>query len=73
MNPGTDDIHGLSASDLAAILRRRKSLALTTFLLVSGAVAAGTFLPPKQYKTRMKVLVKNERTDLVVSPDGNTG
>src|SRR5437763_717379 len=63
----------VSLKDLAAILARRKWLILVTFLLVTGGVAAGTLLMPKQYETRMKVLVKNERADMIVSADRNGG
>src|ERR1039458_8209639 len=57
----TDAADTISLKDLAAILARRKWLILVTFFLVVGGVAAGTLLMPKQYETRMKVLVKNER------------
>jgi uncharacterized protein involved in exopolysaccharide biosynthesis len=43
------------------------------FLLVLGCVVAGTLLMPKQYQTQMKVLVKNERADMIVSADRNGG
>jgi uncharacterized protein involved in exopolysaccharide biosynthesis len=59
----------VSLREIVAILNRRKMLIATTFVLVVAAVAAVTFLMPKQYETRMKVLVKNERADIVVSPD----
>ena len=36
-------------------------------------VALVTLLMPRQYESRMKVLVKNERADLVVSPDARNG
>ena len=46
---------------------------LNTFVVVVAAVVAGTFLLPKQYESRMKILVKNERADPIVSatPSGN--
>lgn len=43
------------------------------FTGVFGVVALVTFLMPRQYESRMKVLVKNERADLVVSPDARNG
>src|ERR1039458_4148552 len=69
----TDTANTISLKDLAAILARRKWLILVTFFLVIGGVAAGTLLMPKQYETRMKVLVKNERADMIVSADRNGG
>lgn len=71
----TDAANTVSLKDLAAILARRKWLILVTFFLVVVGVAAATLLMPKQYETRMKVLVKNERADMIVSPDhnGSTG
>jgi uncharacterized protein involved in exopolysaccharide biosynthesis len=69
----TDAANTISLKDLAAILARRKWLILVTFFLVVGGVVAVTFLMPKQYETRMKVLVKNERADIIVSPDSNRG
>jgi uncharacterized protein involved in exopolysaccharide biosynthesis len=65
MNP-TDTEQTVSLREIAAILKRRKALIAITFLLVIAAVTAVTFLMPKQYQTRMKVLVKNERADVVV-------
>jgi uncharacterized protein involved in exopolysaccharide biosynthesis len=59
--------------DIAAVLRRRKWQISITFLLVLGAVIAATLLMPKQYQTQMKVLVKNERADMIVSADRNGG
>jgi uncharacterized protein involved in exopolysaccharide biosynthesis len=63
----------VSLREIAAILNRRKWQIAITFLLVVAAVAAGTFLMPKQYQAHMKVLVKNERADMVVSADRNGG
>jgi uncharacterized protein involved in exopolysaccharide biosynthesis len=67
----TDATDTVSLKDLTAILDRRKRLILTVFVLVVAGVAGGTLLTPKQYETRMKVLVKNERADMIVSPDSN--
>lgn len=52
-----------------AILKRR-ALILNTFVVVA-AVVAGTFLMPKQYESRMKILVKNERADMIVPSERN--
>lgn len=61
----------VSLKEIAAILIRRKTQISVTFLLVVAAVAAVTFLMPKQYDAHMKVLVKNERADMIVSAERN--
>ena len=63
----------VSLNDIAAILLRRKWQIAITFLLVVGAVAAFTMLTPKQYESHMKILVKNERADMIVSAGGGDG
>ena len=57
--------------EIRAILSRRKWQILVTFLLIVTSVAAVTFLMPKQYEAHMKILVKNERADMVVSAGSN--
>jgi uncharacterized protein involved in exopolysaccharide biosynthesis len=49
-------------SEIVQILNRRKWQILITFFSITGIVAAVTFLMPKKYETRMKILVKSERT-----------
>ena len=61
----------ITLKDIGAILFRRRREILMTFVLTVAVVVAGTFAMPKQYEARMKVLVKNERADMVVSPDRN--
>jgi hypothetical protein len=68
-----DAVNTVSLKDLSATLARRKGQILITFILVIGGVFAITFLMPKRYQTRMKVLVKNERADMIVSADRNGG
>jgi len=65
---GTD-----SLTEIAAILVRRKWQIAATFVLVVAVVTTGTLLMPKQYESHMKILVKNERADMVVTADSNTG
>lgn len=65
---GTD-----SLSEISAILLRRKWQIAATFVLVVTVVTTGTLLMPKQYESHMKILVKNERADMVVTADSNTG
>jgi uncharacterized protein involved in exopolysaccharide biosynthesis len=59
-------------SYVAAILVRQKWQILIVFVLVIGGTAVATFLMSKQYETRMKILVKNERADVIVSADRNS-
>jgi uncharacterized protein involved in exopolysaccharide biosynthesis len=70
MSPATDP-NTISLTDIVAILRRRRTQILATFLAVVALVAVVTLVMPKQYETRMKVLVKNERVDTIVSADPN--
>src|SRR5947209_4149606 len=65
--------HSVSPIDIRAILRQRRSLILTVFIVIVATVMIGTLAMPNQYETRMKVLVKNERADVIVSPDRNGG
>src|ERR1035438_1139793 len=67
MNTIDDESQLVSRQEIGAILRRRRALILGVFIVVSAAVVAGTFLMPKQYESRMKILVKNERADPIVS------
>ena len=66
MNPIEND-NTISLRDIAAILIRRRLQILATFFLTVAAVVTGTLLMPKQYETQMKVLVKNERADIIVT------
>ncbi|MCU1261956.1 MAG: lipopolysaccharide biosynthesis protein [Bryobacterales bacterium] len=59
--------------DITATLVRRKWQVSITFLTIVAGVSIGTFLLPKQYETRMKILVKNERADMVVSAATSSG
>ena len=63
----------VSLNDITAIPSRRKLQIAGTFALVFGAVCAFTFLMPKQYESHMKILVKNERADMIVSAGGADG
>lgn len=63
----------LSLTSLLAVVFRRKMLVFGLFVAVAATAAAVTLLMPRQYESRMKVLVKNERAGLVVSPDARNG
>jgi uncharacterized protein involved in exopolysaccharide biosynthesis len=67
----TDYRNTISFEDILAILARRKRQIAWTFLGVFGAVVIITFLMPKQYESRLKLMVKNERSNTVVSADSN--
>jgi uncharacterized protein involved in exopolysaccharide biosynthesis len=58
-----------SLKSMVAVVCRRKIPMLTVFTTIVGIVALVTFLMPRRYESHMKVFVKNERADLVVSPD----
>jgi len=62
-----------SIRDIATILLRRKWQISAVFALVVAGVTAGTLMMPKRYESHMKILVKNERADMVVTADSNTG
>jgi len=70
MSPAINDT-GISFSEISKILHRHRLLILATFFLTIAVVVACTLVIPKQYETRMKVLVRNERADMIVSPDRN--
>lgn len=73
-SPGNDSLPATdSLRDIAAILLRRKWQILAIFVLVFAGVTAGTLMMPKQYESHMMILVKNERADMVVTADSNTG
>ncbi len=52
---------------------RRKALVLLTFLTVVLGTAAVTFLLPNKYESRMKILVKNQRVDVAITPEATAG
>ena len=54
---------------LLAIGFRHQRLVVLTFLLIFGLVLVFVLLRPAQYEARMKILVKRERVDPLVSPD----
>src|SRR6516225_5291894 len=62
----------VSFKEIAAILHHRRGLIVLTFVLALAGVGAATLALPKQYEARMKVLVKSDRADIIVSPDHNS-
>jgi uncharacterized protein involved in exopolysaccharide biosynthesis len=57
--------------DWAAVGFRHTRLAVVTFLLVFGSVVFVTWLMPARYESELKILVKPERIDPIVSPESN--
>ena len=67
--PSPTENNTLSLQDIVGILRRRRRQIVVTFAITMAAVVAVTLLMPKEYESRMKVLVMNKRADAVVSPE----
>src|SRR6185295_8333120 len=63
----------ISVRDVAAILFRHKLLLCVTFLTVVLGTAVVTFLMPNEYESRMKILVKNTRSDVPITPERTNG
>src|SRR5438105_3091088 len=57
----------------ASALFRRKFLVLFTFLAVVIGAVIVTLLLPNRYEARMKILVKNQRVDIAITPEATTG
>jgi len=67
------DGNSLSLREGSGVLFRRKALIVTAFLTIALATAAVTFLLPNKYESRMKILVKNMRVDVAITPERTTG
>ena len=63
----------MSLRDGAGALFRRKGLVLLVFLTVLLGTALVTFLLPNKYESRMKILVKNQRVDVAITPEATAG
>src|SRR6266404_5962574 len=57
----------------ASALFRRRSLVLFIFLAVVIGAVIVTVLLPNRYESRMKILVKNQRVDIAITPEATTG
>ena len=67
----TQSLAAPTLRDLAAVAFRHRSLMIASFLAVFlGAILAALILP-KQYEAHLKILVKQERVDPVVTPESN--
>ena len=63
----------LSLRRAAEVLFRHKALVVTAFLMTALATATVVMLLPSRYEARMKILVKNTRADVVVTPERTEG
>ncbi|MEK6336403.1 MAG: Wzz/FepE/Etk N-terminal domain-containing protein [Acidobacteriota bacterium] len=64
--------NSVSLRDGAAALFRRKGLVVLIFAMVALGTAVVTFLLPNKYDSRMKILVKNQRVDVAITPEQTT-
>ena len=71
-SPGKTEAQ-VSVRDLANIVFRHKLLICATFLAVALGTAIVTFLLPNEYESRMKILVKNTRSDVPITPERTSG
>jgi uncharacterized protein involved in exopolysaccharide biosynthesis len=63
----------LSVRDAASVWFRHKLLIAVTFLTIAVGTGVVTFLLPNEYESRLKILVKNLRTDVPITPERTTG
>ncbi len=73
LTPSKSEHAQLSVRDVVAVLFRHKALIATTFLTVALGTGVLTFLMPNEYESRMKILVKNTRSDVPITPERTTG
>src|SRR5262252_2643830 len=63
----------ISLRDGASAVFRRRGLVLVTFLTVIAGTILVTLLLPNRYDSRMKILVKNQRVDVAITPEATNG
>src|SRR4030095_13459024 len=63
----------ISLRDGAGALFRRRGLVLFTFLAVFTGTILVTLLLPNRYDARIKILVKNQRVDVAITPEATNG
>src|SRR5258706_3103768 len=64
--------NSISLRDGASALFRRRGMVLFIFLAVILGTAAVTWILPNKYESRMKILVKNQRVDVAITPDATS-
>ncbi|MGI9064961.1 MAG: GumC family protein [Pyrinomonadaceae bacterium] len=72
-SPSKSDQSKISARDVASVIFRHKLLICATFLIVALGSGVLAFLMPNEYESRMKILVKNTRSDVPITPERTTG
>ena len=65
--------NSISLRDGASALFRRRGLVLFIFLTVVLGTALLTWILPNKYESRMKILVKNQRVDVAITPEATSG
>jgi len=70
-SPARGGMRAPTLRDILAVIFRHRGLILASFLAIFLGVILGTWMLPKQYEASMKILVKRERVDPVVSPESN--
>src|SRR5436309_10950449 len=65
--------NSISLRDGASALFRRRAMVLFIFLAVVLGTVIVTFLLPNKYESRMKILVKNQRVDVAITPEATSG
>jgi len=63
----------ISLRDGASAIFRRRGLILFTFLAVIAGTIVVTLMLPNRYESRMKILVKNQRVDIAITPEATNG
>jgi len=71
-SPGKSEAQ-VSVRDVASVIFRHKLLLCVTFLTVALGTAAITLVMPNEYESRMKILVKNTRSDVPITPEQTIG
>src|SRR3979411_1397892 len=71
-SPGKSEVQ-VSVRDVVSVLFRHKLLICLTFLTVALGTVLFTFLSPNEYESRMKILVKNTRSDVPITPERTNG
>ena len=71
-SPGKSEAQ-VSVRDVASVIFRHKLLLCVTFLAIALGTAAITYLMPNEYESRMKILVKNTRSDVPITPEQTLG
>ncbi|HMG74418.1 MAG TPA: Wzz/FepE/Etk N-terminal domain-containing protein [Pyrinomonadaceae bacterium] len=65
--------NSISLRDGASALFRRRGLVLFIFITVVLGTALLTWILPNKYESRMKILVKNQRVDVAITPEATSG